>query len=149
MTLLASTDDLATAMEIAEGLRVALQRVLRQLRRESHDLGVSKLQLLLLAVIQEHPGIGVGELARLENLRGPTVSPQIKALEAAGIVAREAPNPSDRRRVGLIATEKGVAILETLRRGRTDWLTRRIAELSPESRGALREAIEPLGELVR
>lgn len=149
MSLAAPTDDLATATEIAEGLRVALRRLLREFRRESHDLGVSKLQLLLLAVIHEHPGIGVGELARLENLRGPTVSPQIKALEAAGIVAREAPNPDDRRRVGLVATEKGHAIIETLRRNRTDWLARRIAELSPESRRAIRDAVEPLGELVR
>jgi DNA-binding MarR family transcriptional regulator len=149
VTLIAPTDDLTTAMEIAEGLRLALRRLLREFRRESHDLGLSKLQLILLVGVFEHPGIGVAELARLENLRGPTVSPQIKALEAAGIVARGPPNPDDRRRIGLVATEKGREIVETLRRNRTDWLTRRIAELSPESRRALRDAIMPLGELVR
>jgi DNA-binding MarR family transcriptional regulator len=148
MTLTAPPEDLTAAMDIAEGLRLALRRLLREFRRESHDIGLSKLQLILLAAIREHPGIGVGELARLENLREPTVSPQIKALEAAGIVAREAPNPDDRRRVGLLATEKGRAIIETLRRSRTDWLTRRIAELSPESRRAIRDAIGPLGEIV-
>ena len=95
------------------------------------------------------PRTGSSLLARLENLRGPTVSPQIKSLEAAGIVVREAPNPEDRRRIGLTVTEKGRAMIETLRRNRTDWLTRRIAELSPESRRALRDAIGPLGELVQ
>jgi DNA-binding MarR family transcriptional regulator len=149
LTLTASSDDLTAAMDIAEGLRLALRRLLREFRRESHDLGLSKLQMILLVAIREHPGIGVGELARLENLRGPTVSPQIKALEAAGIVAREAPNPADRRRVGLVATEKGRAIIETLQRNRMDWLTRRIAELSPESRRALRNAIGPLREIVK
>ena len=78
----------------------------------------------MLAAIRERPGIGVGELARLENLRGPTVSAQIKAMEAAGIVRRETPNPDDRRRVGLVATEKGRAIVTALRRRRADWLTR-------------------------
>ena len=149
MSLIAPTDDLTTAMEIAEGLRLALRRLLREFRRETHDLGLSKLQLILLIGVFEHPGIGVAELARLENLRGPTVSPQIKALEAAGIVAREAPNPEDRRRIGLVVTEKGRAMIETLRRNRTDWLTRRIAELSPDSRRALHDAIGPLGELVQ
>ena len=140
-------DDLSAATELAEALRLTLRRLIREFRRESHDLGFSKLQLLLLASVCERPGVGVGELARLENLRGPTVSAQIKGLEAAGVVERAAPSPEDRRRVGLVATEKGQAVIEALRRNRTDWLTRRIAELSPEARRAIGEALGPLGDL--
>lgn len=143
------SQDLTAAMDLAEELRLVLRRLLRQLRRESHDLGLPKLQLLLLVAVLEHPGIGVGELARLENLRGPTVSLQIKAMESAELVRRETPNPDDRRRVGLVATAKGHALIEALRRSRTDWLTRRIAELAPEARRAIRDAIGPLGEIVQ
>jgi len=149
MSLTISSDELTAAMDLAEALRLVLRRLLRQLRRESHDLGLSGLQMILLAAICERPGIGVGELARLENLRGPTVSAQIKAMEAAGIVRRKTPNPDDRRRVGLVATEKGSAIVTALRRSRADWLTRKLAELTPEARQAIRDAIGPLGEIVR
>jgi len=149
MSLTISSDELTAAMDLAEALRLVLRRLLRQLRRESHDLGLSGLQMILLAAICERPGIGVGELARLANLRGPTVSAQIKAMEAAGIVRRKTPNPDDRRRVGLVATEKGSAIVTALRRSRADWLTRKLAELTPEARQAIRAAIGPLGEIVR
>src|SRR5580698_1087817 len=85
---------------LADELRSALQRLLRQLRRQAYepDLGVSPLQNLLLTAIIEHHGIGVGDLARLENLRGPTISGRVKAMEAAGLVTRTAPDPKDRRR---------------------------------------------------
>src|SRR5277367_5472562 len=136
-----SSDDLVAATDLAEALRLVLRRLLRELRRESHDLGLSRLQVILLAAILERPGIGIGELARLENLRGPTISAQIKAMEVAGIVVREAPNPDDRRRVGLVATEKGRTIVEALKRSRADWLTRKLAELTPAARQAIREAI--------
>ncbi|WP_457831324.1 MarR family transcriptional regulator, partial [Staphylococcus aureus] len=76
---------------LAEALRPVLRRLLRSLRRESRDLGASPLQSLLLVAIVEQPGIGVGELARQENLRGPTISGHIKTLQSAGLVARTPP----------------------------------------------------------
>ncbi|MBV8471777.1 MAG: MarR family transcriptional regulator [Hyphomicrobiales bacterium] len=142
-----SPDDLTAARDLAEALRLTLRRLIREFRRETDDLGFSKLQFLLLAIICERPGVGVGELARLENLRGPTVSTQIKTLETAGAVTRAAPNVEDRRRVGLFPTDKGRAAIEALRRRRTDWLTQRIAALTPQSRRAIEQAIGPLGEL--
>ncbi|HEY1944718.1 MAG TPA: MarR family transcriptional regulator [Roseiarcus sp.] len=147
MTLTTPSDDLTAARELAEALRLTLRRLIREFRRESHDTGFSKLQLLLLVGVCERPGVGVGELARLENLRGPTVSAQINALQAAGLLERATPNPRDRRRIGLFATDKGREVIEAVRRNKTDWLTRRIAELSPQSQGAIREALGPLGEL--
>ncbi len=147
MTSSPSQDDLAAARELAEALRHTLRRLIREFRRETQDFGLPKLQLLLLSLICERPGVGVAELAQLENLRGPTVSAQIKALEAAGAVTRAAPNVEDRRRVGLFPTDKGRETIEALRRHRTDWLTQRIATLSPRSRRALEQALGPLGEL--
>ncbi len=140
---------LNAAIALAEELRPVLHRLLRQLRRESDDIGVSPLQALLLAAIREHPGIGVGELACLEKLRGPTISGHVKAMEALGLVTREAPNPDDRRRVGLVATKKGDEIMEAIKRNRTDWLAQKLARLPPEAREAIQKAIAPLGEIVR
>ncbi|MET1027761.1 MAG: MarR family transcriptional regulator [Dongiaceae bacterium] len=139
------------ALALADELRPALHRLYRQLRRESEalDLGISPLQNLLLAVILEHPGIGVGDLARLEKLRSPTISGHIKAMETAGLVTRAVPQPDDRRRVGLLVTEKGREIIEALRRHRRDWLARQLAALSPDGRQAIRQAIGPLSEIGR
>jgi DNA-binding MarR family transcriptional regulator len=136
-------------LALADALRPALHRLYRQLRRQSDapDLGVSPLQNLLLAAIVKHPGIGIGDLARLEKLQGPTISGHVKALEAAGLVKRVAPVSDDRRRTGLAVTEKGRAILEALRLRRRDWLAQQLARLSPAGRRAIHAAIGPLSEI--
>ena len=144
------TDDVRQqAAALAEELRPVLHRLHRQLRRNTVDLGrsVSPLQNLLLAAISEQPGVGVGELARIEKLRGPTISGHIKALVAAGLVARKPPDANDRRRVGLLVTPKGRASLETARRRKRDWLAGRLAHLSPAARQAVRRAIGALNEI--
>ncbi|MEF0940179.1 MarR family winged helix-turn-helix transcriptional regulator [Rhizobium sp. BR 362] len=139
--------DLEEAMVLAEALRPALHRLYRQLRRETEEPGISPLQALLLVAILQQPGIGVAELARLEKLRGPTISGHIKAMEREGLVTRSAPDPEDRRRSGLIATEKGRVLIQGIKQRRTDWLAFELAKLSPEARAAIRAAIGPLGEI--
>ncbi|GES42821.1 MarR family transcriptional regulator [Rhizobium dioscoreae] len=135
------------AYALAEVLRPALHRLHRQLRRESDEAGLSPLHALLLVAIMRQPGIGVAELARMEKLRGPTISGHVKAMERDGLIARSEPDPSDRRRNGLVATEKGEDIIRSLKRRRTDWLASELAKLSPQQRDAIRAAIEPLMEI--
>lgn len=140
--------DPGNAVEIAEALRPVLHRLLRELRRESQHPEVSPLQALLLASIIKHPGIGVTELAALENVRGPTISGHVKTMESLGLVEREANDPDDRRRIGLVATKKARDIVKAIKRNRTDWLAGRLAALSPAERRAIRDAVEPLGRIV-
>jgi DNA-binding MarR family transcriptional regulator len=140
---------LKDALTLADQLRPALHRLYRKLRRESENVDTPPLQNLLLAVILEHPGIGVGDLARMENLRGPTISARINGMETAGLVARMASDPKDRRRVGLVVTEKGRTAIEALRRRRRDWLALQLTKLSPNARQAIRNAIAPLSEIGR
>ncbi len=138
---------LEEAHALAEALRPALHRLYRQLRRESDDPGLSPLHALLLVTVMRQPGIGVAELARLEKLRGPTISGHIKAMERDGLVMRSEPDPNDRRRNGLIATEKGQRLILSMKRKRTDWLASKLATLSPDQRAAIRAAIAPLEEI--
>jgi DNA-binding MarR family transcriptional regulator len=140
-------DDRDDAMALAEALRPVLHRLIRQLRRESGDAGVSLLQVQLLAAIIKHPGIGTAELARREQVRGPTISGHVKAMEAAGLVARTAAAADDRRRIGLTATDKGRALIRTMKRRRTDWLAQQLGRLPHDARRAIRDAIGPLGEI--
>ncbi|MBB6486534.1 MarR family winged helix-turn-helix transcriptional regulator [Rhizobium lusitanum] len=138
---------LEEAHALAEALRPALHRLYRQLRRESDDPGLSPLHALLLVAVMRQPGIGVAELARMEKLRGPTISGHVKAMERDGLIIRSAPDPSDRRRNGLIATEKGQELIKSLKQRRTDWLASELVKLSADQRAAIRAAIAPLEEI--
>ena len=130
---------------LANELRVALMRLIRQINRESFgaEQSTSTLQTLLLVSVHEQPGIGVGELAEREKLRGPTISGHIKQMEAADLLRRTA-DPLDRRRVGLYLTEHGKATLEEMRQRRLDWLARELAALTDAERSAIQNAIGPL-----
>lgn len=137
------------AIALADELRTALHHVFRRIRQEgdSDPHGLTLQHKLLLSTIGRTPGIGVAELARMEKLRGPTMSGHIKALENAGLVRRDAPNPEDRRRVGLLLTPQGEAVMEDIRSRRLDWLARKLAQLQPEGAQALRTAIQYLNEI--
>lgn len=134
-------------LHLAETLRPALLRLSRQLRRESQRLGLSPLDAMLLGLVYKRPGIGVSELAELEMISKPTMSAHIKRLEADGWIERQPPPDDDRRRVGLAITPAAQEALEAVRRQRSDWLARRLEALSPQARGALQAAIEPLEQL--
>jgi DNA-binding MarR family transcriptional regulator len=133
---------------LSEDLRTALKGIVRQMRRdtERQEQGLSLMQAMLLHVIHEHPGIGVAELARMQQVRSPTMSGQVKALEAAGLVERAA-QEHDRRRSGLHVSPAGHTALRRLRDRRHDWLSQRIARLSPAQLDALAGAIDALNIL--
>jgi len=136
------------ALALSDDLRLALKRLMRSMQRDGGEMEahVSLMQYMLLALIQEQPGIGVAALARLQNVRGPTVSAQVKSLEEAGLVER-VPDAQDRRRSGLQLSGAGAQALDTLRARRRDVMARRIARLTPEQMDALAAAMQPLMEL--
>lgn len=136
---------------LSEQLRDTLKLLVRELRRDAAGdaSGMSMMQMYLLWKLEEHPGIGVAELARLQNVRGPTMSGQVKALEEAGLVERSAPLPEDRRRSGLQVSAAGAAQLRRIRAERLDWLSQRVARLDPDQLDALEAAIEPLAIVAR
>ena len=133
---------------LSEDLRTALKGLVRQMRRdtERQEQGLSLMQAMLLHVIHEHPGIGVAELARMQQVRSPTMSGQVKALETAGLVERAA-QEHDRRRSGLHVSPVGHKALRQLRDRRHDWLSQRIARLPPDQMAALAGAIDALNFL--
>jgi DNA-binding MarR family transcriptional regulator len=124
-----------------------LLKVSRALRREAQRAGVSALDAQLLGVVKKHAGIGVSELAEREQMTRASMSGHVKRMEAAGWIARAAPDHEDRRRVGLTLTAKGAKALDAIRRRRNDWLAARLAELSSAERSALAAAAGPLVRL--
>jgi DNA-binding MarR family transcriptional regulator len=132
---------------LADGLRPALLKIGRLLRREAQPLGLSPLDATLLTAVRKREGVGVSELAELEQTSRPTMSAHVKRLEAAGWLKRLPPPPEDRRRFGLAITAAGLRALEAVRRRRNDWLAARLAALDPQAREALARALGPLAQI--
>jgi DNA-binding MarR family transcriptional regulator len=129
--------------ELANRLRPVLLKLARELRRESHSLGVTGGQVSLLVDIKRSPGVGVRELAARERVSVPAVSKFVARMEEAGLIRRE-PVGGDKRRVGLHVTEAGQRVLRSVRSKRTAWLAARLRTLDPQDLDALDAAIEPL-----
>lgn len=134
------------AAELAARLRPILHRLHRHLRRQNQAMGVSPLHMGLLTTISRQEGLGIGELAAQEKLRGPTITAHINQMAAEGWVERRAA-PQDRRRVGLFITRKGRALMAAARQRRADWLATRLADLPPSGRRAVAAALAPLETL--
>jgi DNA-binding MarR family transcriptional regulator len=139
MSIVTSLEPLA----VANRLRPALLKLARELRRESHALGVTGGQVALLFQISRHRGIGVRELAGLERMSPAAMSGYVDRLERAGLV-RRTPDAEDRRRHGLSVTAEGDRVLRSVRSRRTAWLASRLERLSAEDLETLDAAVEPL-----
>lgn len=134
-------------LEVANRLRPALLKLARELRRESHALGVTGGQVSLLIQIQRHRGIGVRDLAALERMSPAAMSGYVDRLERAGLAQRRQ-NLDDRRRQGLWLTDEGERVLRSVKSRRTAWLAARLEHLSPDELAALDTAVEPLMALI-
>jgi DNA-binding MarR family transcriptional regulator len=142
-----TTSTTREALEVANRLRPALLRLARELRRESHALGVTGGQVSLLFQIQRNRGIGVRDLAALERISAASMSGHVDRLERAGLVQRT-PDPNDRRRQGLSLTAEAERVLRSVKSRRTAWLAARLEQLSPSELAALDTAVEPLLKLI-
>ena len=134
-------------LAVANRLRPALLRIARELRRESHALGVTGGQVSLLFQISRNRGIGVRDLATLERMSPAAMSGYVDRLERAGLVAKTQ-DPKDRRRQGLSVTLEGERVLRSVKSRRTAWLAARLERLPQEEVEAIDAAVEPLLRLI-
>jgi DNA-binding MarR family transcriptional regulator len=146
MTLMVSqvSSDAAT---LANGLRPVLLRLARELRRETESLGVTSRQVTLLWLIRERHGLTLRQLAAEEGISAPALSGHLDRLERAGLIERMR-SADDRRRVTLVLTGEGAAVLKRVRALRTTWLTQRLRDLEPDELEKIDAALEPLRRLL-
>lgn len=131
------TTDRSAPHVLAGRLRLSMVRLSRQLRRvDPNELTIT--QFSALATVVRSGPVGIGQLAEIEGLPSPAATRLADKLEEAGLVARQM-NPADRRGVQLVATEKGVKLLERRVRIGNTWLAEQLSALSK----ADRLAVEP------
>ena len=134
--------------DLADRLHSAAIHLLRRLRREDDASGLPAPQLSALSVIVFGGPLTLGELARAEQVRPPTISKLIVALEAQGLVQREA-DIADRRIVRVRATARGAKVLHDGRQRRVAALVASLRELSVRRRALLARAIPVLERIAR
>ena len=132
---------------VADRLHSAAIHLLRRLRREDVASGLSGPRLSALSVIVFGGPVTLGELAAAEQVRPPTMTRLVHALEQEGLVARE-PDAADGRLVRIRATPAGVRLLERGRARRIQALAREVSSLSPDERRVLADAVEILERLL-
>ena len=125
------------AERTADRLHSAAIHLLRRLRREDAKSGLSAPRLSALSVVVFGGPLTLGELAAAEQVKPPTMTRLVSALEETGLVTRE-PDANDGRLTRVRATARGRTLLL---QGRA----RRVAALSAEVRAlddADREVVE-------
>jgi DNA-binding MarR family transcriptional regulator len=126
-----------------------LRRAVTLIHRRMRQLGNEELTLTqgsaLASIVRRGP-LTLGELAARENVAPPTVTKAVAALEERGFVTRET-DPRDRRVTRVSGTAEGRRHLEEVSSVRTAWLQERLAELGPDDRTRLLDALDVLESL--
>lgn len=138
----------ALTAELADRLHSVAIHLLRRLRREDDASGLAAPQLSALSVVVFGGPITLGALADAEQVRPPTITRLVAALEAQGLVERET-DPADRRVVRVKATAKGTRLLHEGRQRRVAVLTASLRELPVRERELVVRALPILEKLAR
>jgi DNA-binding MarR family transcriptional regulator len=137
----ASTDGAAggAVEDVADRLHSAAIHLLRWLRREDDRSGLSAPRLSALSVVVFAGPITLGALAAIEQVRPPTMTRLVAALETDGLVVREA-DPADGRVTLVRATPRGRSLLSAGRARRVAALAAALGDLGDDERAVLAHA---------
>jgi DNA-binding MarR family transcriptional regulator len=129
-------------VEAADELMKSMTRLRARLRSESAptEMAATWSQLTTLARIIAEGPTTTSALAQAEHVRRQSMAETVAALRANGLVASE-PDPSDRRKTLIMATEKGQQLTATIPAAREAWLSSAIrASLDADEQQTLLKA---------
>jgi DNA-binding MarR family transcriptional regulator len=109
-TRAAGAEDTEPAVRVLRRFRMVFNAVKSHFRAVETKAGVSGAQLWALSVVQEHPDIGVGDLARAMDVHQSTASNLLRPLLEKGLVVAERAG-EDRRAVQLRVSARGAKVL--------------------------------------
>jgi DNA-binding MarR family transcriptional regulator len=135
--------------KLAVDLSVALSRLRSRLREEAgaSTQGLTISQLAVLQRLADNGPMTAAALAAAEHVTKQAIAQRLAAMQPGELIGT-APDPADGRKVLVVLSPVGRALLEKLHRTREAWLVRAIeSELSGAERPALRTAVELLERL--
>jgi DNA-binding MarR family transcriptional regulator len=134
-----SSETSKAIQQTADKLHSAALHLLRRLRNTDVDAGLSAPRLSILSVLVFAGDRTLGELARMEQVRPPTMTRLIQSLQAQGFVRRAA-KPGDKRATLVQATAKGRARLDQARQSRVSNLAHAMKTLERDEIRILAQA---------
>lgn len=134
--------------DLADHLHSLAIHLLRRLRTQDVATGLTGPRLSALSVIVFGGPLTLGQLAAAEQVRPPTMTHIVRALERQRLVRRE-PDPADRRVARLHPTPRGRTLLIAGRRRRVEQLARRLTELPDKELQMLAAGAEVLTRVVQ
>jgi len=143
-----AASDAAEPTELADRLHSAAIHLLRRLRREDDASGLPAPQASALSVIVFGGPITLGDLAKAEQVRPPTITRLVATLEADGLVERVSA-PDDRRVVRVQATARGAKLLQEGRQRRVASLAASLKALPSSERAAIARAVPVMEKVAR
>jgi DNA-binding MarR family transcriptional regulator len=135
------------ALALADQLHSAAIHLLRHLRREDDASGLSAPRLSALSVVVFGGPVTLGQLARAEQVKPPTMTRIVTGLEKDGLVRREG-DERDRRLTRIHATPKGQRVLLAGRARRVELLAAAVKRLGGTELAELARAAQLLRELI-
>lgn len=135
-------DDHAVRL-LAQQLRPRFLRIGQAMRRDTQELPVTIAQGAVLSLLRGGP-LSVGELARAEGVRPPSMTQLINRMEQLGWVTRTGPAVRGSRAE---ITELGRAVAADVDARRVEMIAERLRSLSPTERAMLQAALPILDEL--
>jgi DNA-binding MarR family transcriptional regulator len=143
-----STGNRLDPEKTAESLHAAAIHLLRRLRRTDTASGLNAPRLSALSVIVFSGPLTLGQLADAEQVRPPTMTRIVNALESKRLVAKSA-NADDRRAIEISPTMKGKRLLLKARHRRVASLAHQIGILPAADSETLHAAIGIIESLLR
>ena len=137
----------ASRREVADRLHSAAIHLIRTIRHVDPESGLSPARLSALSVLVFSGPRTLGELARAEQVKPPTMSRLVDGLEADGLTRRKA-GTKDLRQVRVEPTAKGRRILERARRARIHAVAELLASLANEDVAVLGKAADLVEHMV-
>jgi DNA-binding MarR family transcriptional regulator len=135
------------AEALADQLHSAAIHLLRQLRKEDDASGLSAPRLSALSVVVFGGPLTLGELARAEQVKPPTMTRIVTGLEKEGLVKRKG-DPRDRRLTRIEATSKGQKVLAAGRTRRVKKLASAVGRMESKELAELRRGVQLLRDVI-
>ena len=132
---------------LADQLHSAAIHLLRQQRKEDDASSLSAPRLSALSVVVFGGPLTLGELARAEQVKPPTMTRIVTGLEKDGLVERK-DDPRDKRLTHIEVTPKGRKVLAAGRARRVERLASAVAKLEGKELAELDRGIQLLRDVI-
>jgi DNA-binding MarR family transcriptional regulator len=135
-----------SAIGLADRLHSVAIHLLRRARREDAAMGLPPAQASVLSVLVFGGARTLSALAEVEQVKAPTMTRIVDALERSGLAQRQA-DADDRRKLSIAATAAGVRLMQQGRLRRVKALAQLLAGLNRNEQAMLDEAVTLLARL--